>query len=75
MEPFNFRHLDVETNSSKYSFPTTLPERPRYDLKNLAPGRDIEVRVNQFKVKNWTKSTVYQYDVSDSYPTGLHYCR
>ncbi len=62
MEPFNFRHLDVETNTSKYKFPTTLPKRPVDNQPKL--GREIQVRVNQFKVTQWPQKTVYQYDVS-----------
>lgn len=70
MEPFNFRHLDVETNTSKYNFPTTLPNRPVDNQPKL--GKEIQIRVNQFKVTQWPQKTVYQYDVSDHFYTDPH---
>jgi len=70
MEPFNFRHLDVETNTSKYNFPTTLPNRPVDNQPKL--GKEIQIRVNQFKVTQWPQKTVYQYDVSGHFYTDPH---
>jgi hypothetical protein len=63
MEPFNFKHLDVETNQAKYMFPQDLPNRPTALNKD---GKAVQVRVNQFKVIEWPQKTVYQYDVSSS---------
>lgn len=60
MEPFNFRHLDVDTNTRKYFFPTDLPLRP---TQLNSTGREILLKVNQFRVTEWPQNTIYQYDV------------
>jgi hypothetical protein len=35
-------------------------------------GKEIQIRVNQFKVTQWPQKTVYQYDVSDHHYTDPH---
>jgi eukaryotic translation initiation factor 2C len=45
----------------KYDVPHHLPLRPGF---NTAGGKDITIRVNQFKVLQWPQRDVFQYDVS-----------
>lgn len=60
MEAGNYRTYDRETDTEKYNFPFELPLRPG---KNTA-GKQVQVRVNQFKVSKLPDRDVWQYDVS-----------
>jgi hypothetical protein len=60
MEPYNFRNLDRNTNEYKLDIPTDLPVRHTFN----SVGKEIKVRVNQYKVLTWPDKKVYQYDVS-----------
>lgn len=60
MEMQNYRTFDRTTDTERYEFPSELPKRP--GLSNQ--GKAIQVRVNQFKIKQWVNRDVYQYDVS-----------
>jgi eukaryotic translation initiation factor 2C len=63
MEYRNYRTVDVDTNVEKYQFPSELPKRPSYNSN----GKQIEVRINQFKVNKYPNQDVWQYDVSPSF--------
>lgn len=60
MDPYNFRNYDPITNEYKSIFPTDLALRPK-DLNTL--GKQILVRINQYKVLDWPQGQIYQYDV------------
>ncbi|KAE8440738.1 hypothetical protein EG329_006633 [Mollisiaceae sp. DMI_Dod_QoI] len=59
MEAGNYRSYDRATDTEKYNFPTELPNRPTLSTA----GKQITVRVNQFKVLQWPQRDVYQYDI------------
>lgn len=44
----------------KHEYPDENMTRPGYGTQ----GRDVQVRVNQYKVTQWPTKDVYQYDVS-----------
>ena len=46
----------------KHEYPDENMARPGYSTT----GRDVQVRVNQYKVTQWPTGDVYQYDVSSS---------
>lgn len=60
MEPMNYRAYDRQTDTWKSNFSSELPLRPG---TNTA-GKQIQIRVNQFKVTQWPGKDIYQYDVS-----------
>jgi eukaryotic translation initiation factor 2C len=60
MEPENFRVRNRDTDDAKYNFPSDLPLRPGVNTA----GKAIQIRVNQYKVKDWPGRDIYQYDVS-----------
>jgi hypothetical protein len=62
MEPFNFRQLDRATNEYKFDMPGDRPLRTMFNTK----GKEVQIRVNQFKVIQWPQRKVYQFDVSSS---------
>jgi len=57
-----FRHMDKVDPLKQYKFEEPLPVRPGWNTD----GKQILVRVNQFKVLNWPDKCIYQYDVSVS---------
>ena len=57
-----FRHMDKVDPSKQYRFEQPLPLRPGWNTD----GKQILVRVNQFKVLDWPDKRIYQYDVSVS---------
>ncbi|KAG4436130.1 hypothetical protein IFR05_008373, partial [Cadophora sp. M221] len=61
MEPFNFT-IGRETDyTPKYDFPNELPLRQ--DKYNTT-GRAVNIQVNQFKVTDWIKGDIQQYDIN-----------
>lgn len=64
MDPLNFRTYDRSTDRESYQFPSGLPLRPGFNTA----GKEIKIRVNQYKVAQWPQKDVYQYDVS------CHFC-
>lgn len=61
MEPFNFTVGREADYTPKYDFPSELPLR---NGKYNSTGRAVNIQVNQFKVTDWIKGDIQQYDVS-----------
>lgn len=62
MEHLNYARFDRDTNEKKYDsmFASQLPMRPSYNTA----GKEIQIRVNQFKVLKYPQKDIFQYDVS-----------
>lgn len=65
MEPFNFQRGRDADDKPKFDFPSELPLR-----KNNwnTTGKPVNIQVNQYKVTDWIKGDVQQYDVSSPHP-------
>lgn len=61
MDAGNYRNFGEGADATlKHEYSQTLMTRPGYSTT----GRDVQVRVNQFKVTQWPNKDVYQYDAS-----------
>lgn len=62
MEHLNYARFNQDTNEKKYDsmFASQLPKRPGYNTA----GKEIQIRVNQFKVLKYPQKDIFQYDVS-----------
>jgi hypothetical protein len=61
MEPGHLWTYNRESNVKKFEFPPVLPPRPSY---NSDPGaKSVTLRVNQFRIAEWSDKSVWQYDV------------
>lgn len=61
MDAGNYRNFGEGADGTlKHEYSQTLMTRPGYSTA----GRDVQVRVNQFRVMQWPNKDVYQYDVS-----------
>jgi eukaryotic translation initiation factor 2C len=70
MEPANYKiGFDVNTDEPKYQFTSDLPNRPGLNSQ----GKQITIRINQFKVTAWPSMDVYQYDVSKNFTFTWYY--
>ncbi|KAH7370050.1 Piwi domain-containing protein [Rhexocercosporidium sp. MPI-PUGE-AT-0058] len=61
MEPFNFAIGRDANDELKYDFPNELPLR---NGKYNSTGRAVNIQVNQFKVIDWIKGDIQQYDIN-----------
>lgn len=57
----NFTEADP---SLQYKFVKPLPIRPGFNTT----GKQLNVRVNQYKVLDWPQKRIHQYDVNVSLP-------
>ncbi|RDW67854.1 eukaryotic translation initiation factor-like protein 2C 2 [Coleophoma cylindrospora] len=61
MELLKYARFDPDTNATKYDsmFTSQLPNRPKYNTA----GKEIQIRVNQFKILGYPQKDIFQYDV------------
>ena len=60
MDSLNLIRWNANANDSKFKTATIFPNRPAAQQK---VGKEVQMRVNQFKVTQWPQKTVYQYNV------------
>ncbi|KAG9232999.1 Piwi domain-containing protein [Amylocarpus encephaloides] len=60
MDPYDYRTFDRDSNTARYQFNSDLPDRPGLNKS----GKQVQIRVNQYKVTDFPTRDVFQYDIN-----------
>lgn len=60
MDAGEFSHILAEANPAAHQYGSALPDRPGFNTA----GKQVTIKVNQYKVSRFPQTDVFQYDVS-----------